>query len=275
MYAREGKDGRSMPKGPGVRRTSGRKPARVRLCERVVNGLKRENIKLVALDFDLTLVSIHTQGRWTGSAETLSKYLRPIFIELISQCLRRDIVVAIVTYSQQTELIARTLEHAMDASISPEYGRVLQNNILLRGMDDTWSKPNITCLPSSWAAGCYVGGKMGHILAVVRQLTDHGTHFQRSTFSIRPENVLYFDDDIRNCEAIICNTQMRICTAVVPVCFKGNIDDLIAKDLENRFVQNSKGSTGEFESLSLDFARGQASSAAGIRMHLTSFCSIS
>ena len=58
----------------------------LRLCQRIVNGMKCENIKLVAFDFDLTLVRIHTQGRWTGSAETLSKYLRPIFVELIVQC---------------------------------------------------------------------------------------------------------------------------------------------------------------------------------------------
>ena len=104
---------------------------------------------------------------------------------------------------------------------------------------------------------------------------DYGTYFQAGKCSIRPENVLYIDDDIGNCEAIITSEQMCICTAVIPICFKGSLDNLIAKDLENRFARNSKGNTGTFETLNLDFARAQASLMSGIRVNLTSFCIIS
>ena len=46
-------------------------------CERAARHIKRQNIQLLALDFDLTVIDQHTGGRWKGTPEELSKHLRP------------------------------------------------------------------------------------------------------------------------------------------------------------------------------------------------------
>lgn len=43
----------------------------------------RVQVNFLALDFDLTIVDIHTSGRWPGTPEQLAQRIRPFFQSLI------------------------------------------------------------------------------------------------------------------------------------------------------------------------------------------------
>ncbi|CAN0549888.1 unnamed protein product, partial [Ectocarpus sp. 8 AP-2014] len=40
-------------------------------------------VNFLALDFDLTILNIHTSGRWPGTPEQLTQRIRPFFQALI------------------------------------------------------------------------------------------------------------------------------------------------------------------------------------------------
>lgn len=53
------------------------------VARKVVVKLVEAGINFLALDFDLTVLDIHTGGRWGGSPEELSTHIRPFFYYLI------------------------------------------------------------------------------------------------------------------------------------------------------------------------------------------------
>lgn len=67
----------------------------------IITALHRLNIKLLAVDFDLTLVDTHTKGAWVGSAHALVSRGRPYIKELVEEALRTGLYVSIVTFSPQ------------------------------------------------------------------------------------------------------------------------------------------------------------------------------
>eukprot|EP00944_MAST-04C_sp_MAST-4C-sp1_P014720 g14720.t1 len=216
--------------------------------EKVVEGLKRKNVKLLALDFDQTLTDIFT-STYNYSAAQVAQRIRPVFVALIKECMIKNIVVAIVTFSSGTEVIARAMELKLSISISSEYGRLEDGEILLRGLDDTWSKPNVTVLPTCWQTLKF-NGKLGHIAAIVRQLNSKGTFFSPRGLLIRPSEILYFDDDLKNCEFSI---KAQICTAAIPLCETNDLNEIILEDLENYYIHH----TG-FQKLTVEHARAVA-----------------
>lgn len=66
---------------------------------------------LYILDFDKTLVDIHTQNNWNLTIEQLTEHVRPIFLSLINKWINRGNDVAIATYSKQVKLIQKVLKH--------------------------------------------------------------------------------------------------------------------------------------------------------------------
>ena len=82
-----------------------------------------EQIRLVAIDFDMTIVDVHTGGRWKESAAELMTHVRPEFECLIEGCLERGIHVAVATFSAQKELLREVLVDAIQTDIQiPIYG---------------------------------------------------------------------------------------------------------------------------------------------------------
>lgn len=59
----------------------------------------------------MTLISEHTVGRWAGSAVDLAAKVRPLFRNLIPLVLENDILIAIVTFSGQVQLITAVLHY--------------------------------------------------------------------------------------------------------------------------------------------------------------------
>jgi hypothetical protein len=81
----------------------------------IVSRLQRKNIKLIAIDFDKTLVSIHTSGCYQGTMENLIEHIRPTFLYLIQEILDssaygQTLHLCIVSFSSQEQLIRKLLQ---------------------------------------------------------------------------------------------------------------------------------------------------------------------
>ena len=85
-------------------------------------------INFLALDFDKTVIDIHTGGRFSGPVSELSSHVRPIFSNLVNAAHEAGIKLAIVTFSPQVEQIQEVLE--MHFSFAHE--------IIIRGRDRSW-----------------------------------------------------------------------------------------------------------------------------------------
>ncbi len=84
------------------------------LTAKIIESLRRNNLKVIAFDFDCTIVSIHTGGTWFDSAEKLAEFVRPCFRQLIPALLKcPDFFVCVATYSPQEDLIREVLRHTM------------------------------------------------------------------------------------------------------------------------------------------------------------------
>lgn len=76
------------------------------------------------------MISIHTGGVWQGSALELSEHARPVFVAFISQAMKRNIRVAICTFSPQTRHIAEVLRILFPHNYQC---------IIIRGRDQSWT----------------------------------------------------------------------------------------------------------------------------------------
>ena len=74
------------------------------------------------------MIDIHTEGAWRGSVQDLAKHVRPLFHELLSQALAKDVRIAICTFSPQVKQISEVLRITF-----PTY------SIVIRGRDRSWS----------------------------------------------------------------------------------------------------------------------------------------
>lgn len=150
-------------------------------AEAFVKQLVENNVKLLALDFDLTLVSMHTGGRWWGSAETLARSVRPIFRTIIPLCQSAGIEVSIVTMSQQTRLIANVLRLSLQCDTT---------RIRIRGGEKQKLVTESGAVESvSEIAGCR---KQKHISSLLQCRIEHGES------ALLPHQVLLIDDDSMN-----------------------------------------------------------------------------
>mmetsp|Transcript_14716 Transcript_14716/g.26344 ORF Transcript_14716/g.26344 Transcript_14716/m.26344 type:complete len:338 (+) Transcript_14716:249-1262(+) len=150
------------------------------LCVNLLAGaMERQTVKLVCVDFDRTLVKVHTSGKWHESAEKLAKLVRPFFLYLLPALLRKGVLVCIVTFSAQRHLIQHTLQAA--------FGPTIARQIFIRSMDGSWSPTPIESAPRSWYR-CSRKGKLEHILSVVTKV------YLNSSVEIRPSEVVLIDD---------------------------------------------------------------------------------
>lgn len=147
-----------------------------RKCSDAVGKLVELKINFLAIDFDQTMIDIHTGGRWKETVTELAQHLRPLFLHLVPAATRRNIRVAIVTFSPQTKHIREVLEHAF-----PDMAEIVP----IRGNDQTWS---------------YVGngmkmGKQEHMASAAEELM---TKPALGVTDVRKNTTLLIDDDPRN-----------------------------------------------------------------------------
>ena len=100
------------PKGASAGGGGGMSKSMVNHC---VEILRRLHIKLIAFDFDCTIVSVHTGGQWLDTAEKLAEFVRPCFRDLLPALLHHahEFHVCVVTYSPQEQLIREVLRLAL------------------------------------------------------------------------------------------------------------------------------------------------------------------
>ena len=154
--------------------------------EKAIQRLIELQINFVALDFDLTVIDMHTGGRWKKSAEELTRHhIRPEFRRLIASCLNTtSIHVAIVTFTSQTDLV----KHAMEDIVGVERA----SRIPIRGDDDTWSYHPVVGDESMSM------GKQAHMASAVEELKETRDHAGHNTVEITKNTMLLIDDDERN-----------------------------------------------------------------------------
>ena len=87
----------------------------------IVLCLQRKNIKLIAIDFDNTLLSIHTSGYYQGTVDNLIEHIRSTFHYFIQEILdspsfSQTLHICIVSFSSQERLIRKLLQSAFKTS---------------------------------------------------------------------------------------------------------------------------------------------------------------
>ena len=84
------------------------------IANSAVAAFVRRGVKLVALDFDQTIVDIHTGGAWRGPSSSLVPHVRPCFKALIEAALAEPrLHVCVVTFSTQPGMIEDVLKAAL------------------------------------------------------------------------------------------------------------------------------------------------------------------
>eukprot|EP00512_Aurantiochytrium_limacinum_P009691 CAMPEP_0171549722 /NCGR_PEP_ID=MMETSP0960-20121227/6609_1 /TAXON_ID=87120 /ORGANISM="Aurantiochytrium limacinum, Strain ATCCMYA-1381" /LENGTH=836 /DNA_ID=CAMNT_0012098463 /DNA_START=846 /DNA_END=3354 /DNA_ORIENTATION=+ len=73
----------------------------------VVNALEQAGVRMLALDFDNTLIATHTKGQFRGSVKDLK--IRPIFRSIVPAVLEAGIAISIVTFSPQVQIVKQLL----------------------------------------------------------------------------------------------------------------------------------------------------------------------
>ena len=92
----------------------------------LVSTLEKKGIKLVAVDFDQTLISFHSGGVWKDSVDKLVPKVRPCIRDLIQTCLDHDINVCIVTYFMQPVVIRELLHKLFRRYITNKHVNFVQ-----------------------------------------------------------------------------------------------------------------------------------------------------
>jgi hypothetical protein len=95
----------------------------------VVDSLLRANVNFLAIDFDNTLVCLHTSGMFSDTSTKLAEYFRPCFRKLIPRAIDHNINVCVVTFSPQGNLIKEAIR-----IVFPLHG----DRIIVRAKDNTW-----------------------------------------------------------------------------------------------------------------------------------------
>lgn len=167
---------------------------------KAVARLKEVNVNFLAIDFDKTLVDVHTGGRWRGTTDELAAHVRDEFRHLFHEAMWQGIRIAMVTFSPQQDLIRGVLESFV-------HHRPPQHE---DGADGTSQRPPPVKIPIrggdlSWE---YKGdgsreGKQAHMASAVEeleqeQISTSGGGGHAHHVEIAKSTTLLIDDDIRN-----------------------------------------------------------------------------
>eukprot|EP00586_Coscinodiscus_wailesii_P018299 CAMPEP_0172494806 /NCGR_PEP_ID=MMETSP1066-20121228/57445_1 /TAXON_ID=671091 /ORGANISM="Coscinodiscus wailesii, Strain CCMP2513" /LENGTH=193 /DNA_ID=CAMNT_0013266079 /DNA_START=82 /DNA_END=663 /DNA_ORIENTATION=+ len=144
-------------------------------CNEAIARLVELKINFLALDFDQTILDIHTGGVWKGTPTELSQHVRPLFRHLITSAISANIKVAVVTFSSQVAHIEEVLEIVFSPAIA--------ESIPIRGRDRSWSYNG---------AGCKEG-KQSHMASAVEELEGRNADLE-----ISKNTTLLIDDDPNN-----------------------------------------------------------------------------
>ncbi len=150
--------------------------------------LKELGINFLALDFDQTILDVHTRGRWEGTLEELYPHVRPVFAHLIEAAVQDDEMhVAIVTFTRQIHFVRGVL----DQIVGPEASQ----HIPIRGGDRSWD----------YRGSGSLHGKQPHMASAVEELESRNPGLQVSR-----NTTLLIDDDQQNIRHALKNSTRAI-----------------------------------------------------------------
>ena len=237
------------------------------LCTKIIGRMKRHGVRLLALDWDLTVLDCHTKNKWWGPSEELAKHIRPLFKYLIEQAIVAEISVAIVTFSEQTRFIREALAHSINGG----------DGIIVRGGDGSWDSTEIfdryfdrdLVMTDDEDPGHNAYGKLPHLASAMREVekrSDNGMILER-------DDILLVDDDEHN--VMIAGAQrlktVRFHDSDVNRAF-GEMGSMFSSDNGNDSPRNGFGSPAISRKgrslLGLSSANGSESgvSRSGLRM---------
>ncbi len=182
-----------------------------------VNAIQRSGINFVAIDFDKTLICIHTSGKWSGNATELSTKVRKFFREFVPLLMSRGICVAIVTFSGEVKLIQQVMHTIFPA---------LASMIPVRGRDLSWDYQGKGCKD----------GKQHYMASAAEELNNmynenivpneaYGTRLGTGFTKITRATTMLIDDDMNNiCIALKNKVRAVFCD---PERTRNMIDDLL------------------------------------------------
>jgi hypothetical protein len=168
------------------------------LCQKIVGRMKHHGIRLLALDWDLTVLDCHTRNNWYGPATELARHIRPLFKHLMNQALAADMSVAIVTFSEQARLVRDAVAHAIPAADGEPGGG--GSRIIVRGCDQSWDSSEIfdryfdRDLVCDEEPGSNAFGKLPHLASAMCEVER-----REGGLAIDHDEVLLVDDDRQNC----------------------------------------------------------------------------
>lgn len=137
-----------------------------------IKRLQELKINFLAVDFDCTLIDIHTGGRWQGSHDEILQHVRPYFPPFLDAALSNNIHVAVVTFSPQVELVRSVLEHYL--------GRKSSRIPIRAGGQFSYQGQGVR------------DGKQAHMASAVEELElTENVHITKNTS-------LLIDDDVKN-----------------------------------------------------------------------------
>eukprot|EP00058_Branchiostoma_floridae_P003348 XP_002588836.1 hypothetical protein BRAFLDRAFT_129048 [Branchiostoma floridae] len=121
------------------------------MARSIVQKLRTAGVRLVALDWDRTIITVHTKGCWEDGPSKLAKHVRPCFKYFIAACLDSSLHLCVVTFSSQSPLIKDTLKIAIPHSDT--------SAIIIRGNTKDWAR----------IQGVPILGKQQHIASAIRE----------------------------------------------------------------------------------------------------------
>ena len=109
---RDRRDGKSTKKRGGGGRTVTVKMSKAgvrKQAAQIAEAMRARGVRLLAIDWDSTMLDIHTHDRFEGGPKRLAAHARPRLRALARAAARAGVRVAIVSFTQQVELLTKTL----------------------------------------------------------------------------------------------------------------------------------------------------------------------
>ena len=142
--------------------------------KKAIQKLKELEINFLALDFDQTILDIHTGGSWKGTVEELYPHIRPEFKALITSAIATngEIEIAIVTFSCQTRMVRGVIDHIITTGLDENTKQTIPGLIGIGGIVDTSTKIPIRGGDRSWRynGSGSINGKQPHMASAVEEL---------------------------------------------------------------------------------------------------------
>ncbi|BFZ18952.1 hypothetical protein BsWGS_21991 [Bradybaena similaris] len=155
-----------------------------------VVALHKKGIKLLAVDFDKTIIDIHSGGMWDEGVDKLALHVRPCMKDLMETASNKGLFVAIVTYHRQSWLIKEVLQKVLPKKVANKI--YIQANTAAFLLRQRSSGGNYDDGTSSRVALSDLNGKQAHIASVISDIyKDHGV-------TIKKDEIILLDDDINN-----------------------------------------------------------------------------